>query len=83
MAFHLPLMPLVAGVSYEIIKITARKDESLFFRVLRAPGLWLQRITTQSPEDEMVDVAITALENAFGEKYNEMVGKKYTAEAIG
>jgi hypothetical protein len=31
----------------------------------------------------MVDVAITALENAFGEKYNEMVGKKYTAEAIG
>jgi uncharacterized protein YqhQ len=83
LAFHLPLMPLVAGVSYEIIKITARKDKSLFFRVLRAPGLWLQRITTQSPEDEMVDVAITALENAFGEKYNEMVGKKYTAEAIG
>jgi uncharacterized protein YqhQ len=76
-------MPLVAGISYEIIKITARKDESLFFRSLRAPGLWLQRITTQPPEDDMVDVAITALQSAFGDKYNEMIGKEYTAEAIG
>ena len=83
LAFHLPLMPLVAGISYEIIKITARKDESLFFRSLRAPGLWLQRITTQPPEDDMVDVAITALQRAFGDKYNEMIGKEYTAEAIG
>ena len=83
LAFHLPLMPLVAGISYEIIKITARKDESLFFRSLRAPGVWLQRITTQPPEDDMVDVAITALQSAFGEKYNEMIGKEYTAEAIG
>ena len=83
LAFHLPLMPLVAGISYEIIKITARKDESLFFRSLRAPGLWLQRITTQPPEDDMVDVAITALQSAFGDKYNEMIGKEYTAEAIG
>ena len=83
LAFHLPLMPLVAGISYEIIKITARKDESLFFRSLRAPGLWLQHITTQPPEDDMVDVAITALQSAFGEKYNEMIGKEYTAEAIG
>ena len=83
LAFHLPLMPLVAGISYEIIKITARKDESLFFRSLRAPGLWLQRITTQPPEDDMVDVAITALQSAFGYKYNEMIGKEYTAEAIG
>lgn len=82
-AFHLPLMPLVAGFSYEIIKITARKDKSLFFRALRAPGLWLQRITTQPPENDMVAVAITALQNAFGEKYDEMVGREYTAEAIG
>ncbi len=56
---------------------------TLFFRALRAPGLWLQRITTQSPDDEMVDVAITALKNAFGDQYEEMIGKEYTAEAIG
>lgn len=81
--FHLPLMPLVAGISYELIKITARNDHSLFFRALRAPGLWLQRITTQPPDDDMVDVAITALKNAFGDQYEEMIGKEYTAEAIG
>ncbi len=81
-AFHLPLIPLVAGISYEIIKITAKKDKNLFFRALRTPGLWLQRITTQPPDDEMVDVAITALKNAFGDKYDEMTGKKYMAEAI-
>jgi len=81
-AFHLPLIPLVAGISYEIIKITARKNDNLFFRSMRAPGLWLQRITTQPPDDEMVDVAITALKNAFGEKFNDMEGSKYSAEAI-
>lgn len=80
--FHLPLMPLVAGVSYEIIKLTSKKN-SLLFRVLRAPGLWLQRITTQQPDNDMVNVAITALQSAFGDRYQEMVGKEYTAEAVG
>ena len=79
---HLPMIPLVAGLSYEIIKITARK-ESLIFRILRAPGLWLQNITTQKPDNDMVEVAIIALKVAFGEKYDEMVGKEYVAEAIG
>ena len=79
---HLPMIPLVAGLSYEIIKITARK-ESLIFRILRAPGLWLQNITTQKPDNDMVEVAIIALKEAFGEKYDEMVGKEYVAEAIG
>ena len=79
---HLPMIPLVAGLSYEIIKITARK-ESIIFRILRAPGLWLQNITTQKPDDDMVEVAIIALKEAFGDKYDEMVGKEYVAEAIG
>lgn len=79
---HLPLIPLVMGLSYEVIKISARKGQSRFVRALRAPGLWLQNITTRQPEDGMVEVAITALESAFGERYGEMVGKKYTAEAI-
>ena len=79
---HLPLIPLVMGLSYEAIKISARKGQSRFVRALRAPGLWLQNITTRQPEDDMVEVAITALESAFGERYSEMVGKKYTAEAI-
>ena len=80
---HLPMIPLVAGVSYEVIKITARKGDSLIFRMLRAPGLWLQNITTKQPEDDMIEVAITALKEAFGDDYHEMTGKEYVAEAIG
>ena len=80
---HLPMIPFVAGVSYEIIKVTARKGDSIIFRMLRAPGLWLQNITTRKPEDKMVEVAITALKEAFGDKFDEMSGKEYVAEAIG
>jgi len=80
---HLPLIPLVAGLSYEIIKLTAKPTSGFWLKALRQPGLWLQRITTQPPEDEMVEVAITALKSAFGDKYSEMEGKTYVAEAIG
>jgi uncharacterized protein YqhQ len=80
---HLLFIPLVAGVSYEVIKLTARHGSQPFFRMLRAPGLWLQRITTKSPIDDMVEVSITALKSAFGDKFEEMSGKKYTAEAMG
>ena len=58
-------------------------NENLFFRILRKPGLWLQNITTKKPEDEMVEVAITALEKAFGKKLDSMTGKQYIAEAVG
>ena len=79
---HLPMIPLVSGVGYEVIKLIAIKD-SLVFRLLRNPGLWLQNITTRPPDNEMIEVSITALKDAFGDKYEEMVGKKYIAEAIG
>ena len=80
---HLPMIPFVAGISYEVIKITARKENNFLFRLLRTPGLWLQNITTQKPDDDMVEVAIIALKEAFGENYDEMAGKEYIAEAIG
>ena len=80
---HLLFIPLVAGVSYEVIKIIARRGSQPFFRMLRAPGLWLQRITTKPPRDDMVEVGITALKSAFGKNFEEMSGKKYIAEAMG
>ena len=80
--FHLPLIPFVSGVGYEVIKLTAKND-NLFFRVLKKPGLWLQNITTRHPEDEMVEVAIQALKEAFGDQFDEVSGKEYVAEAIG
>ena len=81
--FHLPLIPLVAGVSYELIKLSVRHGDKAIVRLLQTPGLWLQLITTKQPDDAMVDVAITALESAFGDQLNHLKGKKFIAEAIG
>ena len=79
---HLPLIPLVSGVGYELIKITS-KSELFIFRMLKVPGIFLQNITTKQPDDKMVEVSITALKDAFGSEYNSFIGKKYKAEAIG
>ena len=80
--FHLPLIPLVSGMGYELIKITSKSD--LFvFRVLKAPGMFLQNITTKQPDDKMIEVSITALKDAFGNEYDRFIGKKFKAEAIG
>ena len=80
--FHLPFIPLVSGISYEIIKLTA-KYNSFLFHILKAPGIWLQNITTKEPDDKMIEVSISALKNAFGDEFENYRGKKYTAEAIG
>jgi uncharacterized protein YqhQ len=58
------LLPLIAGVSYEIIRFAARHRGSLF-AIITAPGLWLQRITTQPPSDDKAQCAITALNEAM------------------
>lgn len=63
-ASRLVLLPIIAGVSYEIIRFAAKHRGSLF-ALMTAPGLWLQRITTQPPSDTQAECAIVALENAM------------------
>ncbi len=63
-ACRIALLPVIAGVSYEIIRFAAKHRGSLF-ALMTAPGLWLQRITTQPPSDEMAQCAITALDQAM------------------
>ncbi len=63
---HLPLIPLVGGLSYEIIKFSARHTETPWGRVLVAPGLWLQHITTKEPDDRQLEVALVSLKSALG-----------------
>jgi len=58
------LLPVIAGVSYEIIRFAAKHRGSLF-ALMTAPGLWLQRITTQPPDDREVECAIVALDAAM------------------
>lgn len=55
------MMPLVAGVAYEVIKFSGRHCESRLVQILIAPGLWLQRLTTREPDDAQLEVAIAAL----------------------
>jgi len=62
---RLALMPLVAGLSYEIIRLSAKKESSWFFKVMTKPGVWLQNITTQEPDDKQLEVAIEALKESL------------------
>jgi len=65
---HLPLLPLVGGVSYELIRISARHSSTVVGRMIVAPGLWLQKITTKEPDERQLEVAVTALRAALGEE---------------
>lgn len=60
------LLPIVAGISYEIIKWAGRSDSKLVC-IVSAPGLWLQKITTREPDDSQIEVAIAALKNVLVE----------------
>ncbi|HEY0429669.1 MAG TPA: DUF1385 domain-containing protein [Pyrinomonadaceae bacterium] len=59
------LMPLVAGLSYEIIRYAAKKESGAIFKFMTLPGLWLQNITTQNPDAEQLEVAIKALKESL------------------
>lgn len=59
------LMPVVAGVSYEIIRASANSRAQWFFSVITRPGLWLQNITTKEPDDSQLEVAIYALKESL------------------
>lgn len=62
---RLVLMPVVAGLSYEIIRLSAKKESSWFFKLMTRPGVWLQNITTQEPDDQQLEVAIEALKESL------------------
>ncbi len=65
-ATHLPLIPILGGVSYELIKFSARKSDTFLGRLIVAPGLWLQKITTREPDGSELEVALEALRAALG-----------------
>jgi len=59
------LMPVVAGLSYEIIRLSARKEGGAFFKIITLPGVWLQNVTTKEPDDKQLEVAIEALKESL------------------
>ena len=73
---RLALLPLIAGVSYEIIKLAGNSDNPVV-NLLSKPGMWVQNMTTKEPDDSMIEVAICAVEKVFDwrewqEKNNEL-----------
>lgn len=72
-AIHFCLLPLVAGVGYELLKLSSKTSHNRIVKFLIAPGLWIQRITTQEPSDDQLEVAIVALQNALGIKKPALV----------
>ncbi len=65
-AVKILLIPVVVGCGYELIKLAGRKD-NWFTRLISKPGLWVQRITTREPEDDMIECAITSLKMVIPE----------------
>lgn len=62
---RIALMPLVAGLSYEVIRYAAKKESGAIFKLMTLPGLWLQNITTQEPDNEQLEVAIVSLKESL------------------
>jgi uncharacterized protein YqhQ len=65
MLVRIALIPLVAGLSYEIIRLSARKEGGFIFKLITLPGIWMQNITTKEPDDEQLEVAIEALKESL------------------
>ncbi len=59
------LLPIVAGISYEVLRLSAKHQKKAFFSAVVAPGLWLQRITTQEPGDDQLAVSLDALNHVL------------------
>lgn len=57
-------LPIVVGIGYELIKLAGRKD-NLLTRIISAPGMWLQHVTTKEPDDSMIECAIAALKKVI------------------
>ncbi len=61
---RLAIVPLVAGVSFEFIRLAGRTDNPLV-NILSKPGLWMQKLTTKEPDEEMIEVGIASVEAVF------------------
>lgn len=64
LVLRLALVPVIAGISYELIRL-AGKSDNLLVRIISAPGMWLQKLTTREPDDDMIEVAIASVEAVF------------------
>ncbi|MGB7062569.1 MAG: DUF1385 domain-containing protein [Candidatus Zixiibacteriota bacterium] len=65
---HFCLLPIVAGVGYELLRASGKRQRSRVIRFMSAPGLWIQNITTNEPTPDQMEVALVALKNALSKE---------------
>ena len=68
--YKLLLLPVIVSIAYEINRLVGRYDNA-FTRIMTAPGMWFQNFTTNEPDDDMIEVAIAALEAVIPEEEGE------------
>ena len=68
LATHFLLLPIVAGTSYELLKLSGKFRSNQLIKLLTIPGLWLQSLTTAEPDDDMLEVALCALKAALNKE---------------
>jgi uncharacterized protein YqhQ len=72
--YQLALLPVIAAISYEIIRLSARCYKNPLIRILLAPGMFIQKLTTREPDDEQIEVGITALKTVFNAEQVQQLG---------
>lgn len=82
-ALHFSLLPIVAGGSYELLKLSGKTRENKVTKVLIQPGLWLQKITTKEPSMDQLEVAIVALEAALGKTDSKIASTQIAVSQEG
>ncbi len=76
MLIRIALIPLIAGISYEIIRAAGRKETSKIFSIITRPGIWLQNLTTKEPSADQLEVAIYALQESLKLEPQPVVGNR-------
>ena len=76
LVLRIAIVPLIAGISYEIIRLAGRSDH-IIVNFLSKPGLWMQKLTTREPDEDMIEVGIASVEAVFDWKqYIQSIRKK-------
>ncbi len=74
------LIPVIASISYEIIRLAGRSN-NIFVRIISAPGLWLQKLTTREPDETMIEVAMVAVDAVFD--WREYLYEEFGMDVLG
>ena len=77
------LLPVIAAVSYEIIRFSGAHQDAWFGKMIAKPGLWLQKLTTRQPDDAQIEVAIRAMEIAIAADAGQPVAREIPAPTAG